>query len=196
MFVDKRQFWDDRYKKREKRATVDSFLTENRHLLPKKGRVLDVACGLGGNALYLAQIGLTVEAWDFSASAVVQLQEEALGQGVKIEALQRDVIGEPWPVERFDLITVSRFLERSLVDAMVLALKPGGLLFYQTFIQLKTEEVGPKNPAYRLEKNELLSLFVPALELVFYREEWELGRAGSRQRDSAFLIGKRPMDSF
>ncbi|MBF0455435.1 MAG: class I SAM-dependent methyltransferase [Magnetococcales bacterium] len=195
-FVGRQKFWDERYAKGDKKPIADPFLTENRHLLPSRGRALDVACGLGGNALFLAKVGLQVEGWDFSSKAIAQLQQEAQQQEVVLSAEVRDVVEQPWPKKRYDLITVSRFLDRSLTLSMVEALKPGGLLFYQTFVQWKVGERGPKDLAYRLGKNELLTLFVPALSLVFYREEWDVGVGASDRRDSAFLIGRVPSQSW
>jgi tellurite methyltransferase len=192
MFVDRLAFWNDRYEKLDKKLTIDPFLTENCHLLPKDGQALDVACGLGGNSLFLAKCNLQVEAWDFSPNAISQLQVEAKRQDVEISVKVRDVLESSWPSQSYDVITVSRFLDHSIVPSLIQALKPGGLLFYQTFVQLKVAGRGPENSAFRLEKNELLSLFIPALELVFFREEWDIGAGDSEGRDMAFLIGRRP----
>ena len=196
MFVDRHKFWNDRYEKLDKKPTIDGFLSSNSHLFPAVGRALDLACGLGGNGIYLAKNHLQVDAWDFSESAILQLQAEANMQGVTISAQVRDILAGEWPVAEYDLITVSRFLERSLVSSIIQALKPGGLLFYQTFVKLQVDGKGPENPRFRLEKNELLNLFVPALELVLYKEEWDIGGLNSPHRDSAFLVARRSESRF
>jgi tellurite methyltransferase len=46
--------------------------------LPDDGRALDLACGLGGNSILLAQQGLKVDAWDIADVPVAALQELAL----------------------------------------------------------------------------------------------------------------------
>ncbi len=188
----RRDSWDERYAAGEKKPLVDAFLTDNRHLLPKRGRALDLACGLGANAIFLAGCGLEVEGWDYSAVALDKLQNEARREGVAVVTRVWDVTDNGWHTDCFDIITVSRFLERSLTKAMIQALKPGGLLFYQTFVKLRLEDKGPKDPAFRLGKNELLGLFVPPLELVFYKEEWDIGAGAASGRDRAFLIARRP----
>jgi tellurite methyltransferase len=193
MFVDRDKFWNDRYIKMDKKQKTDSFLTRNRHLLPVKGQALDLACGLGENAIFLAKCNLQVDGWDFSEIAIDQLKKEAERQGVDISTKVWDVTAGDWPEEQYDVVTVSRFLDRSIAPSLIRVLKPGGLLFYKTFVHLTVDGKGPANPAFRLGKNELLSLFFPALELVFYQEEWEIGSGGSEDRDSAFFIGRRPV---
>ena len=60
--------WDRRYSDPANEARAAQVLSDNLHLLPTQGTALDLACGLGGNALLLARQGLTVEAWDLSPS--------------------------------------------------------------------------------------------------------------------------------
>ena len=75
--------------------------------------------------------------------------------------------------------------------ALATALRPCGVLFYQTFSQTRITGVGPSNPAFRLADNELLRL-LPQLRLRFYREEASLGDLGVGCRDLAMLVGERP----
>ena len=86
-------------------------------------------------------------------------------------------------------MVVSRFLERSLAGNLVRALKPGGLLFYQTFIREKADAAGPHNPAYLLRPNELLELFKD-LRLLVYREEALIGDLDRGFRNEAMLVGR------
>ena len=58
---------------------------------------------------------------------------------------------------------------------MIAALKPGGLLFYQTFVKAKVDDSGPDCADFLLDENELLQMFVPPLLLRVYREEGRLG---------------------
>ena len=78
----------------------------------------------------------------------------------------------------FDVIVVSRFLDRTLSDAIIGALKPDGLLFYQTFTREKTSPKPPNNPDYLLTENELLALFSP-LRVIFYRENALIGESAT-----------------
>jgi tellurite methyltransferase len=165
-------------------------LSENAHLLPRCGAALDFACGLGGNALFLASRGLTTHAWDISPIAIRTLERFARESGVSIQADVRDVETEPLAPQGFDVVVVSRFLERRLAGSIMRLLSPGGLLFYQTFTRTKAAEAGPRNPAYLLGDNELLRLFA-ALHLCVYREEGLVGDVSKGFRNEAMLVGQR-----
>jgi SAM-dependent methyltransferase len=163
-------------------------LTANAHLLPAAGTALDLACGLGGNALFLARRGLQVTAWDFSEVAIERLHQQARSLGLALTAELRDVEREELPEAAFDVIVVSRFLTRRLADAIVAALRPGGLLYYQTYTRAKLTESGPNNLDYLLEDNELLRLFA-ALRLRYYREDDRCGDLAQGLRDEAYYVG-------
>ncbi len=165
---------------------------ENAHLLPSRGQALEVACGLGANALLLARRGLTVTAWDLSPVAIDRLRRRAESEGLSLRAEVRDVTVGPWPREAWDVIVVSRFLDRSVCAAMKEALKPGGLLLYQTFVRDPVTPAGPSNPAYRLAENELLRLFA-GLIVRAYREEGHCGDQCRGWRDEAYLVAQKPL---
>lgn len=186
-----REKWDSRHGAVEKRPSLARVLAENLHLLPASGTALDLACGLGGNALALAEQGLDVTAWDLSPVAIQRLQKfasEAKLSNLKAEV--RDVEQQPPGPASFDVIAVSYYLERSLIPQLMQALKPGGLIFYQTFTAIAVGEEGPSNPAFRLGDNELLELFRP-LKLRVYREENRLGDLQRGARDIAMLVAER-----
>lgn len=138
-------------------------------LLPHTGTALDLACGRGGNAMLLAQQGLDTSAWDLSDIAIDELKKRAHAAGLGIDCRVRDVTSNPPAAATFDVIVVSYFLERGLAVTLEQALKPGGLLYYQTFCGDQRNGRGPKNPDYRLKSNELLTLF-SQLKLIYYDE--------------------------
>lgn len=166
-------------------------LRQNQHLLPTQGSALDLACGRGANAICLAENGLTVSAWDISASALKHLSSEAIKRDLEIELVSRNVSEHPPKPYSFDVITVSNFLERELIDDIRNAIKSDGLIFYQTFIIDKVSDVGPSNPDYLLDNNELLNLFKD-WKVVSYREEGLLGNIDSGFRNQAMLIAQKP----
>lgn len=183
--------WDEIYRKMSDGSSEPAcILAENAHLLPTSGTALDLACGLGGNALFLAQRGFKTVAWDISEVAVGRLRALAECLGLAIEAEVRDVESTEFPREFFDVVVVSRFLARNLVGPIANSLKRGGLLFYQTYVRDKVSPAGPSNPAYLLAENELLSLF-RGLRVVVYREEGRLGDLSLGHRDEAFLVGEK-----
>ena len=187
-FIDK---WDRRYESTEVTAIQPArVLKGNTHLLPKAGHALDLACGLGANARLLAKHGLDTVAWDISTVAIDKLGAYAEQSGLPLRAEVRDVELNPPPENSFDVIVVVHFLERRLARALITALRPGGLLFYQTWIHDAVDNVGPTNPDYRLAPNELLSMF-GSLRILAYREEGAVGDLRQGFRNEAMLVAMK-----
>lgn len=189
--TDLRHKWDAIYHKR-KDITPDPalMLTRYAHLLPPKGLALDLACGLGGNAFFMAKQGLQVDAWDISPIAVEHINNNTKTN--KVHALAIDINQAKFTPKHYDVIAVSRFLNRDIANALISALKPGGLLFYQTFTLEKVQTGGPSNSRFLLNKGELLSLFAP-LSVVIYHEESTLGDIKKGIRNEAILIASKPV---
>ena len=185
------QKWNARYQDADPAASRPcEVLKTLAYLLPPAGRALDLACGLGGNARLLAARGLETYAWDRSPVAIDRLQAHAAAQDLPMRARVRDVEAEPPEPDAFDVIVVAYFLERDLAPALELALRPGGLLFYQTWTRESVDDRGPGNPLFRLAPNELLQLF-PRLRVVSYREEGLFGDSAQGLRNEAWLIAAR-----
>lgn len=184
--------WDIRYRQSPLVGEPAQVLRRYAYLLPHQGRALDLACGLGANALFLAARGLETLAWDFSPVAIEQLDKLAQERHLVVQTQVRDVLQAPPLAEQFDVITVSRFLDRGLAPALRAALRPGGLLFYETFVQDKVSAVGPENPAFLLAENELLSLF-SGLKVRLYQEEGSLGDTTQGVRNIAMLVAQKPV---
>lgn len=192
---DSREKWDARYSARletgDDTASPAQVLIDYVHLLPAHGRALDLACGLGANARLLARQGLAVEAWDISPVAIAGLDALARAQGLTLHAEACDALSRPLPAGHYDVIVVSYFLERELCPAIAAALRPGGLLYYQTFTREGAGDSGPRNPVFRLAPGELLRLFA-SLDCVVYREEGTLGNTARGLRGEAMFIGRQP----
>jgi len=167
-------------------------LSENCHLLPARGDALEIACGLAANAAFLARRGLSTLAWDISAVAIEHVNRYAADQRIPLRGEVRDVDTAPPPPASFDVIVVSHFLDRALVPALRAALRPGGLLYYQTFTRARVHETGPSNPEFRLTENEFLRLFAGMRVLVF-REEGLVGDTRAGLRDEALLVAMQPL---
>lgn len=182
--------WDERYTNNNEQPTACQILRDFSYLLPAHGQALDFACGLGGNALLLSASGLTTSAWDLSSVGIEKLTSLAHQQSLQINAQARDVILSPPEENSFDVIVVSYFLERQLFPALLAALKPSGLLFYETFIADKPAGSGPTNPDYLLQENELLHL-TDSLLIRAYREEGTLGDMQKGVRNVAMLLGQK-----
>lgn len=188
--------WDARYRDLGCHAAEPArVLSDNLHLLPPEGRALDVACGLGGNALLLARLGFEIVAYDISRVAVAKLNAYAQRHALRLCAKLRDIEKEPPERASYDVVTVSYFLERRITTALIESLRPGGLLFYQTFTRERVDDCGPENPAFRLGSNELLRLFA-SLNILLYREEGGVGNLSRGFRNEAMLIGQKPAGSL
>lgn len=186
---DLQQKWDARYADGADAPAPLVLLAENAHLLPARGDALDLASGLGANALYLARRGLRTAAWDLSPKAIERLRRAA--QGLPLEAAVRDVVAAPPAPAHYDVICIGHFLDRGLCPAIAAALRPGGLLFYQTFTRDRVDRTGPSNPAYLLAENELLHLFA-GLVVRVYREEGSVGDPAHGLRNLCQLVAQAP----
>ena len=164
-----------------------SLLAQHSYLLPDKGQALDLACGQGGNAILMANHGLTVNAWDISDVVIDQLNAQNI---TNLQANTVDIEKIAPPQSTFDVIIVSCYLHRPLCPALINALKPGGLLFYQTFHQNKLSGNGPSNKKYLLENNELLELFSDLTPL-FYQQFGQQGDLNIGERNLASFIGEK-----
>ncbi len=160
-------------------------------LFYRPGRALDLACGRGRNAVYLAREGFRVEAWDRDAQALEELRSitESLGL-TAITTRPVDLEQAPEiPPASFDLITVFYYLQRDLASQIVRALKPGGILVYETFLIDNHERFNhPRRREFCLNHNELLSLF-GGLRVLAYREG---ALVPDRGPFTAALVAQRP----
>lgn len=136
-------------------------------LIPKGGEVLDLACGKGRHAKWLAAQGWQVEAVDRDLAALAEIQDIR-----NINTLQADLESGNWPYvgRLFHGVVVSRYLHRPLLPLLVEVLHNGGVLIYETFM-LGQECLGrPHNPDFLLRPNELLEAFSDQLSLVAFEQ--------------------------
>ena len=169
-----------------------AWLVEHRELLSGGGRALDVACGDGRNALYLARCGYEVDAIDASDVAIDALRAAAQERGLQIAPRVVDLEREPLPDGPYDAIVTTNFLQRDLFGPLQQALAPGGLLFYETLGQAHVVQLGRSfNPAYLLEEGELLRAFGD-LEVIDHFEGVAERSGGERGVQS--IVVRRPHD--
>ena len=147
------------------------WLLEHEHLLPRSGDAVDIGCGRARNAFWLASRGLRTVALDRDRDAVEFVREEAGRQGLPIRAAAVDLEAEPNPLseDSYDVVLVVHYLHRPLFPALKAAVRPGGVLVYETFTRGQEERGHPTNPAFPLEPGELRELVHP-LEIVVERE--------------------------
>ena len=116
--------------------------------------MLDLACGSGRHALWLARQGFEVVAADRDEAALSGLRHD------RIEPRCVDLEQEHWPFEEchFDGVVVSRYLYRPHLNHLVKVLNPGGVLIYETFMRGNERFGRPARPEFLLAPGELLAL--------------------------------------
>lgn len=136
-------------------------------LVPRGARVLDLAAGRGRHARLFASLGHPVLAVDVDASALAFLDGVP---GVATRVL--DLESGPWPLagERFGAIVVTHYLHRPSFRAMLDTLADDGMLVYETFAAGNEAHGKPSNPAFLLERGELLERVRSRLAVVAFEE--------------------------
>ncbi len=169
--IPKQQKWDQYYQQPVADNVQPCKLLQNMaKCLPKGGKALDLACGLGGNARFLAGQGFDVAAVDFSIIALEKLQAYAKQKQLTINTIHssaEDYLPKP---AYFDVIVISYFLDRSCIEPLLASLAPGGMLYYQTFYAEKSSQIGSNNPDYVLKVNELLEYLDNTFTVRFYQQ--------------------------
>lgn len=130
-------WWDERFKVRDlKRMTHEKCLEEDISHLVQRGNVLDVACGDGRNAIYLAKLGYDVEAIDFSKEALRRLEYFAEKESLNIKTRLCDLSSKDiWcSLDKYDLIIVNHYrLSPELCEGLIECLNRGGILWVNGF---------------------------------------------------------------
>jgi len=187
--------WNRRYGARPARPLADppaEWLWENRSLVAGSPgrRALDVACGAGRNALFLAGLGFEVDAVDVSDVAVDRLRAAVRERSLSVDARRLDLERDPLPRSDYDLIVQIDYLQRDLFGSLQRALAPAGVLVVETVTRAHVEQLGRRfDLRFVLEPGELLRAF-PELEVLRY-EEGVAERSG-RPRAMASLVAQRP----
>lgn len=168
----------------------------------RKGTILDVAAGRGRNALYLASLGFAVDAVDRDEQALLELADLAKQRqltnvciqpiNLEQEAIRTAVLDNERYNDRYDGVLVFFYLYRPLFPALIRALKPGGVLIYETFlIDNHFHYQHPRRKEFCLEHNELLRL-TQGLRILHYEEgQHEEGHGYSDKPFTARLIAQK-----
>lgn len=168
-----RDKWDFKYAKQPvpDRLSPDDWLTRHVEALAP-GCALELACGLGQNAVWLAEHGWQVDAVDVSPVGLYLAAKLARRLSRHVNWMAADLDDFTPAAVTYDLVVVFRYLDRvRLPDLISQALRPGGLVVYETYsrAQLARPDSHIKNPAFTLAEGELPRMF-PNFDVLAYEE--------------------------
>ncbi|QNG55769.1 methyltransferase domain-containing protein [Pseudonocardia petroleophila] len=123
------------------------------HLLPAGGRALDVACGRGGVAVWLAGRGFAVDAVDVSPVGLAAGAAAADG-AAGVTWIAHDLTTGLPGAGPYDVVVCQRYRDPALYPALAAALAPGGLLVITVL-----SEVGDSGGPFRARPGELVAAF-------------------------------------
>lgn len=173
-----------------------AYLLDQVHRLPV-GTALDVAAGQGRNALYLAGQGFTVHAIDWDREALASLESAAAQRDLTtLTTRLMDLEADPQKPpdlghDVYDLITVFFYLHRPLFPSLIRALKPEGVLLYETFlIDNHLRYHHPRRKEFCLDHNELLGL-AKGLRVLHYEEAEQPADREKRSAITARLFARK-----
>lgn len=194
--MDARQKWDRIYSKSSNEEPRPCWvLSEFAYLLPESGKAVDVASGRGGNALLLAGAGLQTTAIDISSVGLEQLQSTGRKYSLDIETCVESLSISSLSEGQWDVIVVSNYLQRDLFPGLEGALRPGGLLYYETFVKNKSDNaVGPGNPEFLLDDNELLNA-IPNLKVRVFIDLQNTGNTDKGVRNRSCLVAQKALSA-
>jgi SAM-dependent methyltransferase len=143
------------------------WLRANTDLIARDQTVLDVACGRGRHALWLARHGWRVHAIDRDAAALAAIDAQANASRLPLttECCDLEVASPDLGIDRYGAIIVFNYLHRPLFPLLIRALRPDGVLIYETFTIGQRERGHPKNPSFLLEEGELARRLSPLVIL-------------------------------
>jgi len=165
------QKWDKRYARKDQREepTPAPWLVSMIDQLPQ-GAALDLACGRGGNAIYLASHGYSVDAIDISPVGLQLAREAARVAGVKVNFFCQDLMADldisNWC---YDLIIVFHFMAPDLLSRLHQALRPGGVLLVEQHMSGYPGAAGPGSDRFRVAPGTLAQA-VSGLDIVRLEE--------------------------
>lgn len=153
-----RKKWNSRYAKGAyaQRTHPSELLVKALDDWPEQaGPALDIACGAGRNALYMAERGFQVTAMDISDKALDAARRGAAERHLNVQWLAQDLDELTRLDQAFALICMVRYVNAPLLNLAVRSLAPGGLLVVEQHLRSEAAVIGPNNPVFRVAPGAL-----------------------------------------
>jgi tellurite methyltransferase len=178
--MDPKMKWNRKYNERISQLREPEPNPRLINLVPyfSGGNALDLACGLGGNSLFLARHNYQVQAIDISEVAINYLHDQAIRQKLAIETKVGDLTKNHLMLHNsrsFDLIVISYYLDRSLFPLIKNLIKKNGFFFMETFSRSSQSLNNRISDQYKLESGELLMEFAN-WKVLYFEENTHEGR--------------------
>ncbi|MGZ5200427.1 MAG: class I SAM-dependent methyltransferase [Telluria sp.] len=196
--------WDERFRGDDYAFGTEpnAWLAGHRALFEPGKRALAVADGEGRNSVWLARLGVQVDAFDISPVGVAKAHKLAEAAGAAVNYAVADCDGWAWTPETYDYVVAifiqfaDPALRARLFARMAQALKPGGYLLLQGYTPRQLEyKTGGPGILEHLYTPELLRMEFAALEMVELRDyEARLAEGGRHVGPSALIgmVGRKP----
>ena len=188
-----RDKWDARYRAGAyaERAHPTALLADWLDRCPR-GRALDVACGAGRNALFLAAAGYAVDAVDISSAGLERGRATAAERGIDVCWHCVDLEEHPDELPRgpYDLVVWVRYVNAALWPTVMSRLAPGGHVLVEQHLVTSADVVGPTSAAFRLAPGELAR--AAANLVIVHEHEGLIVDPDGRSAAVAQLIARRP----
>ena len=183
--IEDKQRWNEKYLVAPMPKETSEILIKN-IALAKKGKALDIACGMGRNTHYLADNGFNVDAVDLSDYALKQVRDAS-----NINKIDTDLDTYIFEENSYDLILKINYLDRKMFPRIIQALKSDGIFIYETFVKTPGGEDyhNPTNPDFHLDLDELPKAFA-SLDILSYEEKDDINLRGEKVRIASFVARK------
>lgn len=187
MTAEEKARWDERYSTGDYRPRNEpSPIVDKAIEYIGSGRALVLACGAGRNAIRLAEAGFVVTAVDISSVAIDMARQQAQTRGLDIDWVVGDVGQIDFFEGKYDLITMIRYVNRSVWRDLAEALDNEGWLLMEQHLRTYRDVIGPSGD-YRVEPGELLEAFTH-MRVIEYSESIEPSERGGGLVASARLL--------
>ncbi len=174
MSIQDKEKWDVKYLKKSQllRPREASKNLQECIFHCKGTKALDLACGAGRNSVFLAEHGFDVDAIDIAKIAIEALNSEAKNKNLLSKISTHHVDLDTYVIQEniYDIIIMTNYLDRTVLESAKSALKKDGILFVETYMVSDDNEKEQSNPDNLLKNQELKEMLDDSWQILHYDE--------------------------